>query len=87
MTKTKLPNVSHFASLCPSNMIEPLISSLSPVPRAFVVVEAEHRDNPQVLKEIREYVDSRVTHYSRLVGGVFALDEIPKRYVAVYRLT
>ncbi|KAI5479618.1 hypothetical protein MNV49_003355 [Pseudohyphozyma bogoriensis] len=52
-------------------------SKATEFPRAFVVVEPSNR-TPAKAREIQHYVDSKVAHYKRLLGGVFFLDEIPK---------
>ena len=48
------------------------------VPMAYVTLTSEGRSAPDALKEIREFVDGKVSSYKRLRGGVQVLDEIPK---------
>lgn len=48
------------------------------LPRAFVVVEAKNR-NDETIKELHALVDGQVAYYKRIAGGIFFLDEIPKK--------
>lgn len=48
------------------------------LPRAFVVVEAKNR-NDETIKALHALVDGQVAYYKRIAGGIFFLDEIPKK--------
>lgn len=51
------------------------------VPIAYVSLTAEAKsikDKTSLLKNIRDYVDTKVAAYKKLRGGVVVLDEIPK---------
>ncbi|KAG9522051.1 acyl-CoA synthetases/AMP-acid ligases II, partial [Aureobasidium melanogenum] len=52
------------------------------IPIGYVVLspEIKKQDYPALLKEIRESVDSKVSGYKKLRGGVVAIDALPKNH-------
>ena len=48
------------------------------IPRAYIVVAPGIRPSPDTANEIMKWMDSRVSHYKRLRGGIIFIDQIPK---------
>lgn len=52
--------------------------AMTELPTAYVVLKSGVKDKPDALREIRRFVDGKVSGYKRLRGGVWEVTELPK---------
>ena len=52
--------------------------AMTELPTAYVVLKSGVKDKTDALREIREFVDGRVSGYKKLRGGVWEVTELPK---------